>query len=70
MQELVVFSAKAISDRIVSGSCTLVWVAEFDDAPLRLFVKISNRRPLFGEAPVAGRLSPAKIERMQQALTG
>ncbi|PYJ52744.1 MAG: hypothetical protein DME83_04440 [Verrucomicrobia bacterium] len=37
MQELVDLSAKAISNRIFSGSCALVSVAGFDDPALRLF---------------------------------
>ena len=39
LQELVDLSARAISNRISSGSCTLVSVAGFDDPALRLFAK-------------------------------
>ena len=34
LQELVRLWARAISDRIVSGSSMLVWVANFDDTVL------------------------------------
>jgi len=44
LQELVLLSAKAISDRIVSRSCTLVWVAKFDDAAPPLFAKSYSGR--------------------------
>jgi hypothetical protein len=52
LQELVDLSATAISNRISSGSYTLVSVAGFDDPALRLFAK-----------PVAALLLEAKVGR-------
>jgi hypothetical protein len=52
LQELVDLSARAISNRISSGSYTLVSVAGFDDPALRLFAK-----------PVAASLLEAKVDR-------
>jgi hypothetical protein len=52
LQELVDLSTRAISNRISSGSCTLVSVAGFDDPALRLFAK-----------PVTASLFEAKVDR-------
>lgn len=52
LQELVDLSARAISNRISSGWCTLVSVVGFDDPALRLFAK-----------PVAASLREAKVDR-------
>ncbi len=52
LQELVDLLARAISNRISSGSCTLVSVAGFDDPALRLFAK-----------PAAASLLEAKVGR-------
>src|SRR6266550_1199430 len=52
LQELVDLSARAISNRISSGSCTLVSVAGFDDPTLHLFAK-----------PAAASLLEAKVDR-------
>jgi len=52
LQELVDLSATAISNRISSGSYTLVSVAGFDDPALRLFAK-----------PVAALLLEVKVGR-------
>jgi len=52
LQELVDLSARASSNRISSGWCTLVSVAGFDDPTLRLFAK-----------PVAASLLEAKVDR-------
>ncbi len=52
LQELVDLSARAISNRISSGSCTLVSVAGFDDPALPLFAK-----------PVAASVLEAKVDR-------
>ena len=52
LQELVTLWARAISNRISSGWCTLVSVAGFDDPALRLFAK-----------PVAASLREAKVDR-------
>ena len=52
LQELVDLSATAISNRISSGSYTLVSVAGFDDPALRLFAK-----------PVAALLPEVKVGR-------
>jgi hypothetical protein len=51
LQELVDLSARAISNRISSGWCTLVSVVGFDDPGLRLFAK-----------PVAASLREAKVD--------
>lgn len=51
LQELVDLLARAISNRISSGWCTLVSVVGFDDPGLRLFAK-----------PVAASLREAKVD--------
>ncbi len=57
LQELVDLLARAISNRISSGSCTLVSVAGFDDPALRLFAK-----------PAAASLLEAKVDRAVSCL--
>src|SRR6266446_4200165 len=57
LQELVDLSVRAISNRISSGSYTLVSVAGFDDPALRLFAK-----------PVAASLLEAKADRAVSCL--